>query len=87
MSTIRFETNTTIEQIENEDFFADVFSDERMVFSMVVIYFVGLVGVVGIVFIIWLERSGQAGPFRTLINQLVSFNYEAVSYFQTDRLL
>ena len=69
MSTIDFETNTTMDQIENKDFFADVFSDPKMVFSMVLFYIVGQVGVVGIVFIIWLERSGQTGPYRTLINQ------------------
>ena len=30
--------------------------------------------------VIWFERSGHAGHYRTLVNQLVSFNLEQVHY-------
>ena len=49
---------------------------------MVIMYIIGLVGVIGILFIIWIERSGQAGPYRTLVNQLVTHNYQAVNKFK-----
>ena len=83
MKTIFFETNNTIGDYgsDNEDFFAGVYSDKIAVVSMVIMYFIGLVGIMCIVFIIWIERSGQAGPYRTLINQLVSHNHQAVSNF------
>ena len=69
------ETNLTIE----EDFFAGVYNDKVAIASMVIMYIIGLVGVIGILFIIWIERSGQAGPYRTLVNQLVTHNYQAVN--------
>ena len=80
MAAICFETNEIVSKnsLHEEDFFAEVYSDPRIVFGMVMLYLIGLGGVLGLVIIIWLERSGQAGPFRTLVNQLVSFNYEAV---------
>ena len=83
MKTFSFETNNTLGDYgtDNEDFFAGVYSDKIAVVSMVIMYFIGLVGIMGIVFIIWIERSGQAGPYRTLINQLVSHNYQTVSNF------
>ena len=83
MAAICFETNDTVgkNSLHEEDFFAEVYSDPRIVIGMVMLYLIGLGGIVGLVFIIWLERSGQAGPFRTLVNQLVSFNYEAVMFW------
>lgn len=78
MSKISFETNDTVME---EDFFVGVYNDKVAVWSLVIVYIIGLVGMIGIVLIIWFERSGEAGPFRTLINQLVTHNYEAVSYF------
>lgn len=83
MKAIFLETNITLGDhgTDNEDYFAGVYSDKIAVVSMVIMYFIGLFGIMGIVFIIWIERSGQAGPYRTLINQLVSHNYQAVSHF------
>lgn len=36
------------------------------------LYIIGLISCFGLLLISWFERSGQAGPFRSVINQLVS---------------
>ena len=79
MSFLNNATNETLETdfALEEDFFAGVYNDNVAVASMVIMYIIGLVGVIGILFIIWIERSGQAGPYRTLVNQLVTHNYQA----------
>lgn len=46
--------------------------------SMFGIYGAGLIGCVGLGFVSWFERTGRAGPHRTLINRLVSFNLDQV---------
>ena len=43
---------------------------------MFLVYILGLLNCVSLSFISWFERSGQAGPFRTLRNRLVSFNVD-----------
>ena len=45
------------------------------------IYSLGLLACVGLGMMIWFERSGQAGPYRTLVNQLVSYRIEQAIYF------
>ena len=81
MSSLDNEINETLETnfALEEDFFAGVYNDKVAVASMVIMYIIGLIGIVGILFIIWIERSGQAGPYLTLVNQLVTHNYQAVN--------
>ena len=70
----------------SEDYFAEIYSDKIVTISMVLTYSIGLVPTFGVMFIVWLEKSGQAGPYRTLINQLVSCNYQSVRiYFLLDK--
>ena len=79
---LSFSTNS------EEDYFAEIYSDKVVTISMVITYFIGLVPTFGVMFIVWLEKSGQAGPYRTLINQLVSCNYQSVRiYFLLDKVV
>ena len=59
-----------------EDHFAGIFSSPVWNYSMFLVYILGLLNCVSLSFISWFERSGQAGPFRTLRNRLVSFNVD-----------
>ena len=59
-----------------EDFFAKTFEDSFINLVAASIYLLGCIGVCAMVFVIWYERSGRAGPYRTLVNQVVTFNLE-----------
>ena len=63
------------------DFFRGIYENQIVSWSMGITYFLGLFGCIALRFVIWFERSGQAGNFRTLVNQLVSFNLEQVKCF------
>ena len=64
------------------DFFEKAFENWLINLLAVLVYVIGLIGIAGLLFVIWFERSGLAGPFRTLINQLVSFNLDQfVTYY------
>ena len=67
--------------IKEVDFFGGIYENKIVSWSMVITYFFGLFGCMALWFVIWFERSGQAGNFRTLVNQLVSFNLEQVKCF------
>ncbi len=54
-----------------EDAFANVYSNTALNWMMAMIYILGLVSCAGLGYISWFERTGQAGPFRTLLNQLL----------------
>ena len=56
------------------DFFENVYSDPILNGCMIAVYFFGCIGCAGLGLVIWFERSGSAGPYRTLVNQLVSYN-------------
>ena len=73
--------NSSLTLESDEDYFAEIYSDKVVKISMVITYLIGLVPTFGVIFIVWLERSGLAGPYRTLINQLVTGNYESVRIF------
>ena len=45
---------------------------------MLALFVLGLCTCPGLLYVSWFERSGQAGPFRTILNQLVSFNMDQV---------
>ena len=72
--------NLTIEDLppQSEDFFKEVYMNPWINRIAIGFYFIGLVGIAGLGLVAWFERSGQAGHFRTLINQIVSFNVESV---------
>ena len=66
----------------NTDFFEKAFENWLFNLLAVLVYVIGLIGIAGLIFVIWFERTGLAGPFRTLINQLVSFNLDQfVTYY------
>ena len=70
--------NFTVE--DEVDFFEQVYSVKWLKWLMVSFYFLGLVAIVGLGIVTWFERSGEAGPYRTLINRLTSYNIEMVSF-------
>ena len=71
-------TSQVISAIKEEDFFAGIYENQTVSWLMGITYFLGLFGCIALRFVIWFERSGQAGNYRTLVNQLVSFNLEQV---------
>ena len=77
MMNISFKLETNF----SDDYFADLYSDPKLQIAFFLNYWIGWIGVVGISFVTWFERSGQAGQFRTLVNQLVSLNLDQVSLF------
>ena len=79
---VRWTSNNLTEEdisLRNEDFFKEVYINPWINRTAIGFYFIGLAGVVGLALVAWFERSGQAGPYRSLINQIVSFNVESVS--------
>ena len=62
----------------NQDFFHGVFESTNMKFFILGTYGFGTLGILGLLLITHFERSGNAGQFRTLVNQLVSFNLDQV---------
>ena len=80
------ETNQTLECLletkSNEDFFEDIYSDPWINRIMITIHFITYIPLLGLVSVAWFERTGQAGPYRTLINRLVSFQIDSVSIIQ-----
>ena len=77
------ETNQTLECLletkSNEDFFEDIYSDPWINRLMIAIHFITYIPLLGLASVAWFERTGQAGPYRTLINRLVSFQIDSVS--------
>lgn len=71
-ASLRIETN------QNEDFFFDVFDDWILLMLYGINYVFCVLGCIGLYFVAWFERSGQAGQFRILVNQLVSYNLDQV---------
>ena len=64
---------------EDEDFFEGIFEDWTIKSLMIIFHLISLGSVGGLMLILWFERSGRAGQYRTLVNQLASFNIEQVS--------
>ena len=73
-------TNITLEDTSKfeVDYFKDVYDNPWINRTIVGLYFGGFTSIIGLIFVVWFEWSGQAGPYRTLINQLVIFNIESV---------
>ena len=74
----RSENQTFEEEANDEDFYKELFTDPFLNWSTLVLYLLGLVicGILGIVS--KFERSGLAGPYRTVINRLISFIIDQV---------
>ena len=70
--------NFTVE--DEVDFFEQVYSEQILKWLMISFYLLGLVAIVGLGIVTWFERSGEAGPYRTLINRLTSYNIEMVIF-------
>lgn len=70
----------TLEDLKNEDedFFAELFEGVFIKLLWIVSYLLSCLGCMGMAFLTWFERSGQAGHFRTLKNQLISANLDTV---------
>lgn len=66
----------------NPDYFKDIFADKVLNLFVVFMYIFGFLGWSGLIFVSWFEKSGRAGPFRTLANQLVAFNLDQVNIFR-----
>ena len=61
-----------------KDFFEDLYSSTSLNVLDTFAYVFGLFGGGTVLFVSWYERTGQAGPYRTLVNQLASFNLDQV---------
>ena len=61
-----------------EDFFDQAYSNPTMQTIVVLTYLIGWSGIAVLILVLWFERTGQAGHFRTLRNQLVSFGIDQV---------
>ena len=69
---------------EPEDFFAQVYENSLLRYTMVALYLAGLLPCMSLIFVVWYERSGLAGNYRTILNQLSSTFLLYVSHFFVD---
>ena len=58
---------------DTSDYFGDGFSSPWLKSSMVLVYLINCLSNGGLGFVVWFEVTGRAGPYRTLVNKLVSF--------------
>ena len=88
MSNIKVESfkiedfnNVSYFEIEDQPFvddFSGVYANEYLNWGMSALYLSGLTSCSVLVMASWYERSGQAGPFRTLLNRIATLNIEQV---------
>ena len=64
---------------EVQDYFAGIYQSPYIKLAMTLTYSVAVICMIGLGFVLWFERSGQAGHYRTLVNQLSSFNLDQVN--------
>ena len=69
---------TQISAFENVDYFSNVYEDPFIKFTLLLSYLLSYLNILPAGLVIWFERSGRAGQFRTLINQLASFSLDQV---------
>ena len=55
-----------------DDYFREIFSNPIINWTAILIWLLGLVSCVFLRIVSWFEKTGQAGPFRTLVNRLFS---------------
>ena len=63
---------------EKEDFFEGLYNNSNMQLIIILTYCLIVLVLIDLGFVLWFERSGQAGHYRTLVNQLSSFNLDQV---------
>ena len=70
-----YSDNDQICEVNKEifDFFEDGFSSPWLKSSMVLVHLINCLSNGGLGFVVWFEVTGSAGPYRTLVNKLVSF--------------
>ena len=64
--------------MDEKDAFAAVYDNLYLKLSFVFSYILVIICGLLLVFVIWFERSGQAGHFRTMVNQLTTFMFDQV---------
>ena len=67
---------------DTSDFFEDGFSSPWLKSSMVLAHLINCMSNGGLGFVVWFEVTGRAGPYRTLVNKLVSFMIIQVSSYK-----
>ena len=87
-----FPIDETLDHILNQngtqkDFFENVYSDPIVNGCMIAVYIFGFLGCAGLILVLWFERSGLAGPYRSLVNQLVSQNIIQVGSYHSQSVL
>ena len=58
---------------DTSDYFGDGFSSPWLKSSMLLAHLINWLSNGGLCFIVWFEVTGRAGPYRTLVNKLVTF--------------
>ena len=72
--------NFTLDEfVDSSDPFAGVFGNIALNWAMLGLYLLGFASCGALGFIAWFEVTGEAGPNRTLINRLSSYNLIIVS--------
>lgn len=66
-------------QFEIKDDFENVFDNIWIQITIGILLVLGFISSAFGFFVSWFERSGEAGPFRTLINQLVTLSLDQIS--------
>ena len=64
--------------LDEKDAFAEGFESLHIKLAFALTYIWTIICGLLLLFVIWFERSGQAGSFRTMLNQLASFIMEQV---------
>ena len=72
---------------DTSDFFEDGFSSPWLKSSMVLVHLITCLSNGGLGFVVWFEVTGRAGPYRTLVNKLISFMIIQVSSYKKTLLL
>lgn len=85
------DSNQTLSEIENKvkeaiasyqqvDDFEAIFSNSVVNWTTSLTYFIGLACCAILGMVSYFERSGMAGPFRCITNQLISFSIDQVPF-------
>ena len=61
------------------EYFEYVYSNPFLNCSTIAVYLLGVVSCIGLRLLSWFEQTGQAGPYRTLVNRLMSLILDQVS--------
>ena len=80
--SLEVEENQKVSDFSQIDDFEGVYGNPFVKLLYVLCYILSLLTLPGFILVIWFERSGQAGQFRTLVNQLVSFCLDQVKFIQ-----